>query len=333
MIDSGYTFYTLQSRMLHLLASIHHRLGEVQARHLQHPEPELERAYRVSAVQATLALEGTMLGTLPVAELVDRPLHTGGQVSLEVLNTHHAMDLLPELDPFTAADLRRAHGTLMHGLALDAGHYRTGPMDVVYGEPEPIRVADAVHLPVQVDELLYLVENDEMPTLITSCVLHFGLVYLRPFTAGNGRMARLWQRQVLMRQWPVFAFLPVEAFIQRTEPAYYAALAYADRQGDCGGFIRYMMERIDEALAELLATPHPRPAANDRIAIFLKEQGGKVFRRQDYMRFFPELSGVSATRDLSQAVNEGRLERRGEKRNANYRMSVVPERNGVPQRA
>ena len=45
---------------------------------------------------------------------------------------------------------------------------------------------------------------------------------------------------MLMQHWPVFAYLPVEAFIQRTQPAYYAALEYADRRGDCGDFIAYL---------------------------------------------------------------------------------------------
>ena len=61
---------------------------------------------------------------------------------------------LPELDPFLDQDLRHAHGVLMHGLALDAGHFRTGPMDVLYGDPEPLRTASAHDLPVHVQELL-----------------------------------------------------------------------------------------------------------------------------------------------------------------------------------
>jgi Fic family protein len=319
VLSSTYTFYTFHSRMLNLLTSIYHRLGEVQARHLQRPAPELDRAYRVSAVHATLGLEGNVLEPLPVAELVSRPAATGGPAALEVVNTLRAHDLLPELDPYMALDLRQAHGMLMHGLALDAGHYRTGPMDVLYGDPAPLRTAPADNIPIQVEELLHLIESDETPPIITSCVLHFGLVYLRPFTAGNGRMARLWQKRVLMQHWPVFAFLPVEAFILRTQPAYYAALGYADRQGDCGGFITYMLERIDEALAELLATPDPVLTAPDRMALFLREAPDRSFRRKDYITFFPELSTASASRDLAEAVAAGRVEREGTGRTARYR--------------
>ena len=319
MEPSSYAFYTMQSRMLHLLTSIYHRLGEVQARHLQQPVPELERAYRVSAVHATLALEGNPLEPLPIAELVSRPTATAGPSALEAVNTQRALELLPELDPFTGLDLRRAHGVLMHGLALDAGQYRTGPMEVVYGDPPPLRIAPATNIPYLVEELLNFVEGDDAPPIITSCLLHFGLVYLRPFTAGNGRMARLWQRRVLMKHWPVFAFLPVEAFIQKTQPTYYAALEFADRQGDCGSFVTYLMERMDEALAELLAMPDPVRKAADRIDLFLAQAPDRPFRRKDYMNTFPRLSTASASRDLRDAVAAARLVREGDGRTAVYR--------------
>jgi Fic family protein len=314
-----YTFYTMHSRMLNLLASIHQRLGEVHARHLQRPSPDLEKAYRISTVHATLAIEGGMLDLLPVAELVTRPSAGDRPEALEAVNTHRAHDLLPTLDPYLAQDFRHAHGMLMHGLAMDAGHFRTGPMEVMYGDPPPLRTAPADNIPIQVEELLHFTETDETPLIITSCVMHFGLVYLRPFSAGNGRMARLWQRQVLMRHWPVFAFLPVEAFIHRTQTAYHASLEYADRQEDCGAFITYLMERIDEALAELLAAPNPVLAASDRMTLFTRQTPARTFRRKDYLNFFPELSTASASRDLREAVDGGHLERQGVGRTAVYR--------------
>ncbi|MFZ1686928.1 MAG: Fic family protein [Flavobacteriales bacterium] len=319
MLPSSYAFYTMHSRMLNLLTSIYHHLGEVQARHLQVPAPGLERAYRVSTVHATLALEGNPLEPLPVAELVSHPTATAGPTALEAVNTQRAHELLPELDPFMALDLRQAHGVLMHGLAMDAGQFRTGSMEVVYGDPPPIRTASADNMPALVEELLNFVEDDDAPPIITSCLLHFGLVYLRPFTAGNGRMARLWQRRVLMRHWPVFAFLPVEAFIQKTQTTYYASLEFADRQGDCGSFVTYLLERIDEALAELLAMPDPVRKAADRIALFLAQAPDRPFRRKEYMTTFPRLSTASASRDLRNAVVAARLVREGDGRTAVYR--------------
>jgi Fic family protein len=305
--------------MLNLLTVIHHRLGEVHARHLHVPPPVLERAYRVSSVHATVGIEGGELEPLPVAQLLARPSAVDGPEALEVVNTHRVMEMLPGLDPFLVPDLRRAHAVLMHGLSTDAGIFRTGPMDVFYGDPEPLRSAPADNLPAVVEELLRHTEEHDFPPLITSCVLHFGLIYLRPFTAGNGRLARLWQRRVLASHWPVFAYLPVEAFILRTCPAYHAALHYADRQGDCGGFITYMLERIDEALVELLAERDPVRDAHERVDAFLAHAPARSFRRKDYLIHYPELSTATATRDLRQATASGRLTMEGKGRAALYK--------------
>jgi Fic family protein len=254
-----------------------------------------------------------------VAELVARPASVSGPADLEVVNTHRVLEILPDLDPFLANDLRQAHAVLMHGLAMDAGHFRTGPMDVLYGDPQPLRTASAHDLPAAVQDLLRYAEEDDFPPLLTSCVLHFGLVYLRPFAAGNGRLARLWQKRLLMRHWDVFAYLPVEAFILQAEPAYHASLEYADRRGDCGGFIGYLLERMDEALAELLAEPDPVRKAPDRMTVFLQQRGTRPFRRKDYLAFFPELSTATATRDLREAVAQRRLTTTGHARAAVYK--------------
>lgn len=318
------TLFSISPRILHLLTRVHEQLGQVEARHFHQPAPELTKAYRASIVSATLAIEGGQLDPLPVAALAeDHTASSQGPAALEALNTHRTCELLAGLYPFSDQDLRHAHGVLMHGLAVDAGHYRSGPMEVFYGEPEPLRTAPAKGLPVAVQELLGYAEEDDFPPLLTSCVLHFGLIYLRPFSAGNGRLARFWQRALLMRHWPVFGYLPVEAFIHRAEPAYHAALEFADRRGDCGGFIVYLLERIEEALAELLASPDPIRTARERVDAFLHHRQrigarDKPFRRKDYMAFHPWLSTATATRDLKEAVAQGGISITGAGRAAVY---------------
>ncbi len=318
------TYYSISPRMLHLLTQVHHQLGQVAARHLHLPPHGLGKTYRASSVHATLAIEGGLLDPHPVAALAeDHTASTQGPAALEALNTHRTHDLLPSLDPFAEQALRHAHGVLMHGLAVDAGRFRTGPMEVFYGDPQPLRTAPAKGLPAAVQDLLRYAEEDDFPPLITSCVLHFGMVYLRPFTAGNGRLARLWQRAVLQRHWPVFAYLPVEAFIHRAEPAYHAALEFADRRGDCGGFINYLLERMHEALAELLAAADPVRLAGDRLDLFLHHRahhGAQLapFRRKDYLAFHPRLSTATATRDLQEAVRAQRLTAAGGGRSMVY---------------
>lgn len=311
--------YSIPPRTLALLASVSERLGEVNAAHLHHPGPTLLRAHRVSSIHATLALEDNPLDRRAIAELLDgRNPDPAQPAELEVLNTNRLYNMLPALDPFTGQDLRQAHGELMHGLALDPGTYRTGTMEVLYADGTRRRRTAAGNISSQVEQLLHYVENDEAPLLLTSCVLHYGLIHLRPFTAGNGRIARLWQKLALMKQWPVFAYLPLEGFIQGGRNGYYAALEFADRQEDSGGFISYMLERIDEALHELLMRERTLLTGSDRINTFLMAKDRSHFSRKDYRRMFPELSPATASRDLADAVARGQLAKAGTKRVTSY---------------
>ncbi len=312
--------YSITPRTLALLASVSERLGEVNAAHLHHPGPALRRAHRVSSIHATLALEDNPLSRNAIAELLDgRAADPARSAELEVLNTNRLYDLLPSLEPFSGQDLRHAHGELMHGLALDPGKYRTGTLEVLYADGTRRRRTAAGNVSSQVEQLLHFVENDEAPVLLTSCVLHYWLIHLRPFTAGNGRIARLWQKLVLMQQWPVFSYLPLEGFIQQGRMGYYAALEFADRQEDCGTFVAFMLERIDEALHELLGRERNVLSAQDRMATFLTAKQRGHFTRKDYRRMFPELSPATASRDLATAVEQHRLERTGTGRSAVYR--------------
>lgn len=100
-------------------------------------------------------------------------------------------------------------------------------------------------------------------------------------------------------------------------------LGYADRQGDSGLFVTYLMERIDEALAELLSMPDPVRLAPDRMALFLAQAPDRPFRRKDYMNAFPRLSTASASRELAEAVEARRVVRVGDGRAAIYRPSTA----------
>lgn len=311
--------YSLTPRTLSLLASISERLGEVNAAHLHHPPTLLRRAHRVSTIHATLALEDSPLDRRSIAQLLQGRSPDGqSPAEREVVNTIRLYDLLPSLDPFSSQDLRQAHGELMHGLALDPGQYRTGALEVLYGDRPGRRKAAAENIPVHVEQLLHFAGNDEAPLLITSCALHYGLVHLRPFTAGNGRIARLWQKLMLMQQWPVFSFLPLEGFIQQHRTGYYAALEQADRQADCGGFIVFMMERIDEAVHELLQRERTVLSGPERVATFLLGRNRGRFTRKDYRHMFPELSPATASRDLADGVTHGLIQRTGTGRTAWY---------------
>jgi Fic family protein len=135
---------------------------------------------------------------------------------------------------------------------------------------------------------------------------------------GNGRMGRLWQTLILMKEYPIFEFLPFETLISKNQSAYYNALSASDKEGKSTKFIEYMLSIIDESLNELLENSTKKLSEGDRIQFFI-ELVTDDFTRKDYLNYFKNLSSATASRDLKKAVEIGIITKQGDKKTTVYR--------------
>ncbi len=168
----------------------------------------------------------------------------------EVKNALAAYEAMHRWQPHRVDDLLAAHGILMGGLVDDAGRFRHGGVGVMAGEKVVHLAPPASRVPGLVQDLLHWLETTDAHPLIASAAFHYEFEFIHPFSDGNGRMGRLWQSLILSRWQPMLAYLPVETVIKRRQQAYYEQLALADNQGECSGFIEFMLTAIDESLKE-----------------------------------------------------------------------------------
>lgn len=292
----------------------------MKAGHLQKPPAVLRKRNRIRTIQGTLAIEGNTLSEDQVTAILEGKHVLAKPSELqEVTNAIAVYELLEELDPFKITHFKKAHKVLMTGLIGDAGIFRKKGAGIMRGR-QIAHIAPPAHLvPTQIEGLLNYLKHDRDPMLIKSCMAHYEIEFIHPFTDGNGRMGRLWQTLSLMRYSPVFAYLHVEALVKLAQKEYYKALAKADKTGDAGPFITFMLERIERALLDLLATQRPKLTAADRMAHFREAWGYGRFSRKDYMNIFPELSTATASRDLREAVEGKILKKSGDGRTSVYR--------------
>jgi Fic family protein len=142
--------------------------------------------------------------------------------------------------------------------------------------------------------------------------------FIHPFTDGNGRMGRLWQTLLLLKEYPLFEYLPFETLISKNQKAYYKALANSDKTGESTQFIVFMLSTISASLDELLRE-RIGPVTNEvRIQIFLATSV-KEFTRKDYLNYFKTISTATASRDLNKAVKEKLILKIGDKSNTIYK--------------
>lgn len=94
----------------------------------------------------------------------------------------------------------------------------------------------------------------EVHPLILSSVFHCELLFIHPFSDGNGRMARLWQNVILSKWKEIFKFVPIESQIKKYQDDYYKAIANCNKNGNSNEFIEFMLKVINETLSELIKT-------------------------------------------------------------------------------
>lgn len=312
--------YETTSSILRLIASISEKIGEVNANLLNKPSPKLRKQSRIKTIHSSLKIEGNTLTEEQITALVENKRVIGPKKDvLEVLNAIKIYENLEEYKPTNEQSFLKAHKSLMQGLIEDSGRYRSQSVGIVKGSKVEHLAPPFGNVPYLMKELFdYLKTSDEIE-LIKSCVFHYEMEFIHPFSDGNGRMGRLWQTLILMENYPIFEFLPFETLISKDQDNYYKALAESDKSGKSTNFIEYMLNVIDISMGELLDFNNRTLNEKDRLEYFVLLNKAE-FTRKDYMAIFKHISSATASRDLKKGVELGLFEKTGNKNKTIYRL-------------
>lgn len=311
--------YTITNEILRLVSSISVKIGEVNAKMLVKQNPRLRKQNQIKTIHASLAIEGNILSEEQITAIIEQKRVTGPVKDIkEVLNALSVYKSLHSLKYTKEKDFLKAHKMLMEGLVDKPGTYRVKGVGIVKGgklkHMAPLH--ENVHYLMK-NLFQYLSDKNEL-TLIKSCVFHYEMEFIHPFMDGNGRMGRFWQTNILTSEYPLFEFLPFETLIAKNQSNYYHALACSDKEGNSTAFMHFMLSIIDQALDELLENKVKKLTQTDRLVIFLETHISR-FTRKDYMKYFPDISTATASRDLKNGVDSGLIEKTGDKKITVYK--------------
>nr|WP_089790686.1 Fic family protein [Chryseobacterium wanjuense] len=302
-----------------LVASISEKIGEINANHLYKPTTELRKKNQIKTIQSSLEIEGNTLTEEQITALLEnKRVIAPAKDILEVQNAIKVYDDLKIFDPKKIKDLQLAHSILMKDLVSSAGKFRTTNVGIVKGSQVEHLAPGGSMIKGLMNDLFIYLKNDNDLILIKSCVFHYEFEFIHPFIDGNGRMGRLWQTLILMQQYPVFEYLPVESLIKQNQQEYYNKLSESDKMGQSTPFIEFMLGIILESLKHVLQSQNINLSTKDRIFLCKEKMGDKKFSRKDYLQNFKNISAPTASRDLKWAVDENILIKSGEQRLTEY---------------
>jgi len=312
--------YEITHKMLDLYGQITEALGVCKSLMLIKPEARLRKQNRIKTIHSSLAIEGNTLNIAHVTAIIENSHVIGPKKDiLEVQNAIKAYDQLSTFNPNQVKDFLKVHNILMNGLILHPGQFRKSQVGILKGK-EVAHIAPGYDMvPGLMKDLFEYLKKDKDLEIIKSCVFHYEMEFIHPFEDGNGRMGRYWQTRLLMEVNPIFEFVPIEKVIRDNQEEYYKVLEISDSSGSSTSFIEFMLEVINKSLRETIdETKALNPDYSKRVEFALSELNG-IFDRKEYMKVCKGISTATASRDLKQLLEDGKIEAIGTKRMTKYR--------------
>lgn len=318
--------YDVTPTILNSIASISERIGEIKANFIHKPSPQLRKLNRIKTIHSSLGIEGNTLTEEQITAILEGKRVIGPQKDIaEVVNAKKVYESISKFNYTSTKSFLEAHKMLMDGLIPGPGKYRSRDVGILHGSKVAHVAAQYGNVPTLMNQLFDYLKNEQDISLIKSCVFHYELEFIHPFEDGNGRMGRLWQTVILMKDYPVFEFIPFETLIKDSQSDYYKALKQSDQEGKSTRFIEYMLEVIDNSLGSAVGARSPNLTETDRILLFL-ETTNHEFSRKDYMARYKSISTATASRDLQHGVELGLIKRIGTGNKTKYIKTTGPNK-------
>ncbi|MBS7217993.1 MAG: Fic family protein [Oscillospiraceae bacterium] len=305
--------FEITNTILDEIAEIAELVGHVNASFGLSTNPSLRRTNRIRTIYSSLAIEQNTLSLEQVTAVLNgKHVVAPPKDIAEVKNAYEIYEIMDSLDPYSVDDLLCAHGVMTRGLIEESGCFRSRPVGAVDKQGNVLHFGTLPdYVPSLVVELLDWVRDSEFHMLIKSCVFHYELELIHPFSDGNGRIGRLWHT-LLLTQWkPMFAWLPVESMIHDRQDEYYQAINRSNNEAESTVFIEFMLSAIKEALLEAVHTGRAENRSTEeqrwhQIKYFLEKNG--TITNADVRKMLG-VSAATANRILAMMTEKGRIKK------------------------
>lgn len=116
--------YEITDKIVMLVASIAEKSGRIME-YYKVGMSGTNRERRIRAIHAFLRMEGNQLSVPEIKEIVEgRPVSVSERVIREVQNLYAVYEYMQEVETYSIADFKKAHGILTKDIASESGEFR-----------------------------------------------------------------------------------------------------------------------------------------------------------------------------------------------------------------
>lgn len=211
-------------------------------------QEKLKKHLIISSVYNSNAIEGNKL-SLRETEIIlngmvvnERPLKDEIEARSLANATEYLYRLIDGSEPLTVRTLLELHSLLMENIPnVEGGRYRTTDVEIKNSEHKPISFLD---VELEVEEMFKWMNRNmhKYDPIVLCAILHHWLVWIHPFSDGNGRVTRLFTNFFLLQKGYPEVVIKI---IDRDK--YYNALIDADN-GDITNLVELFSDKLRQTV-------------------------------------------------------------------------------------
>lgn len=316
--------YKLGEEIICLLTEIAEKKGEAKAFILNQLEPRSREENRIDSVHTTIHLQDRTLTRERTADIIRNiSIRAPGNRIKEIRNTMAIYETLSAYNALSQESFKGAYLDLFARRNMK-GSYRKEDVPNLYATGQVGMSPPVKEMVKGMKELFHYLRHGKDPLLIKGCICHYAIQLYQPFEMENEKMSRLWHTLLLMKEHPLFEFIPWEKEIMTKRKEYYSNLPGPEHNTDISEFVKYMLGIINTALSDLLELCRKSVKPMDRVRYFYT-LGHSNFTRKDYMRIHKNISTATASRDLDLGVESGFFVKHGTYNQSTYECHLLFE--------
>ena len=332
------------NEILLLCSKIHECKGRQDLFVRQKPA-QLERLIEVAKIQSTESsnrIEGIVTTSTRIKKLVEEKTAPKNRDEKEILGYRNVLNTIHDSHEYISVSknhILQLHRDLLQPAGIShGGNFKNVQNYIKETKPDGTEVVRFTPLaPYETPEAIDMICNSFRDTLALEIVDPLILIpaficdflCIHPFNDGNGRMSRLLTLLLLYKcGYEVGKYISIEKQIETTKDVYYDVLQEIDHgwheeENDPTPFIKYMLEMVLGCYMEfeervgVMEETGVKSSSYDVIKAYVDNKLGK-FTPADVLAECPSVGRTSIFNALKKLVEEGYIEKHGERKAAFY---------------